>query len=130
MPRPEKAGRRRGSPNMLTRNVRRVIETAADRIGGVDRLVAWIMESPENEKIFWSVMYLKLLPLKLMGSGENGEFELDVNVKLSHEEMARELQARGLPLHIFGADTPLLPEAGPPRLIVDNAEMLIAANED
>jgi hypothetical protein len=37
------------------------IEMVADELGGVDRLVAWVRESPQNERIFWGTVYPKLI---------------------------------------------------------------------
>ena len=123
-PRPEKAGRRPGSANKLTRSVRQVLETAADRIGGVDRLVEWIQEEPQNERLFWSVMYIKLLPLKL-----HGEIELN-DVRLSREELARQLAERNLPFHMFGADVPLLQVCNGADLDAEQSNGKIAENSE
>jgi hypothetical protein len=60
-------GRARSKDSMAARET---IALAADRLGGVDRLVAWVQEDPGNEKTFWSSLYPKLLPLQL--SGEDG----------------------------------------------------------
>jgi len=49
--------------NKLQRAAKEAIEMAADEIGGVDRLVAWIREDKQNERIFWGTVYPKLLPL-------------------------------------------------------------------
>lgn len=56
-------GRAKGSMNKLQRAAKEAIEMAADEIGGVDRLVAWIREDKQNERIFWGTVYPKLLPL-------------------------------------------------------------------
>ena len=58
-------GRKAGTLNKITVAVKDVIAMAAKRIGGLDRLVKWINESPENERLFWSHMYMKLLPLQI-----------------------------------------------------------------
>lgn len=65
------AGRPKGSQNKVTKAAKEVIAEAAERIGGVDRLVDWARESPENEKAFWSQIYPKLLPLQVSGDKEN-----------------------------------------------------------
>ena len=52
--------------------VREALSLAADRIGGPDALVKWIRRDRENERIFWSVIYPKLLPLKVDGEVEMG----------------------------------------------------------
>ena len=110
-PRPEKAGRKPGGLNRQTLAVRSAIEAAACEIGGVDRLVAWIKESAENEYVFWSSMYLKLLPIRVMGSGERGEIEL--NVRITEDELLRKLRERGLPTFVLGADKPLVDDDPP-----------------
>ena len=58
-------GRKAGTFNKITVAVKDVIAMAAKRIGGLDRLVKWINESPENERLFWSQMYMKRLPLQI-----------------------------------------------------------------
>jgi hypothetical protein len=42
-------GRKAGVLNKTTVAARDMIATAADRIGGLDRLVEWINESPETK---------------------------------------------------------------------------------
>ena len=56
-------GRPKGSPNRLQKAAKDAIEEAAHRLGGVDRLVSWAQEAPENERVFWGTVYPKLLPL-------------------------------------------------------------------
>jgi hypothetical protein len=94
-PRPPNAGRRAGTPNKRTVEVRSVLEAAAREIGGLERLVAWIKEDRQNERDFWVCMYMKLLPVQVQGSGEHGEIEL--SVKIPREELARKLEEHGLP---------------------------------
>jgi hypothetical protein len=110
-PKPANGGRKAGTPNRRTVEVRQVIQQAAHQIGGVDRLIAWIKADPENEKIFWAQMYLKLLPIRVMGSGEHGEIEL--NIRIAQDELARRLEERGLPTFILGSEKPLLDDATP-----------------
>lgn len=64
-------GRPKGSPNKVTKAAKDIIADAADRLGGVDRLVAWAKEDAKNEHAYWSQIFPKLLPLQV--SGENGE---------------------------------------------------------
>lgn len=63
-------GRVKGTPNKTTRLAKEAIAIAADRLGGEDRLVDWVKEDPSNEKVFWSQIYTKLLPVQLETSGE------------------------------------------------------------
>src|SRR4051812_33451312 len=99
-------GREKGTPNKRTVEVRPVIQAAAREIGGAERLVAWIKESPQNESLFWTTMFTRLLPVRVEGSGAGGEIE--VNVKLTQEELSRRLAERGLPLTVFGVEKPVL----------------------
>jgi hypothetical protein len=56
-------GRPKGQPNKITTAAKTVVAEAASRLGGVDRLVQWAKESPENEKAFWVSIFPKLIPL-------------------------------------------------------------------
>jgi hypothetical protein len=103
---PKLAGRRAGTPNRRTVEVRRVIHAVAKRLGGEDRLYEWVMESPENERVFWSSMYIKLLPVRIQGTGERGEIELSVTHKIERDELSKRLEERGLPVTVFGVDKP------------------------
>lgn len=61
-------GRPKGAKNKSTVAVKEAITMAADKLGGVDRLVTWAKEDPANERVFWSQMYTKLLPHQVEGS--------------------------------------------------------------
>lgn len=63
------AGRPKGSQNKVSASAKAVIAEAADMLGGVDRLVNWAKEAPENEKAFWATIYPKLIPVQLSGEG-------------------------------------------------------------
>jgi hypothetical protein len=69
---PNRAGRPKGAINKTSASAKAVIEQAATELGGADRLLAWALEAPENEKAFWAQIYPKLLPLQVHGSGEGG----------------------------------------------------------
>lgn len=111
-------GRAKGTPNKRTVNVRNAIESAAYRLGGVNRLVEWVRECPENERIFWGTMYMKLLPYLVQGTGPAGEIELRLKVKQG--DVNRALENRGMSPAIFGAVTPKLIENQP----VDEIEIV------
>lgn len=61
-------GRPKGSKNKTTTIAKEAIALAAEGVGGTDRLIAWVKEGPDNERIFWSQMYTKLLPHQVEGS--------------------------------------------------------------
>src|SRR4051812_33719121 len=105
-PKPQTSGRRAGMRNRRTVEIRGVIQAVAREIGGAERLVAWIKEDALNERLFWSTMYIRLLPVRVQGTGEHGEIELDVKIK--QEDLAKRLEARGLPTSVFGTDKPTL----------------------
>ena len=64
---PKTGGRKKGTPNKLTVGVKDAIAAAADALGGVEALVAWVRANPKNEYAFWTQIYPKLVPLKLQG---------------------------------------------------------------
>jgi hypothetical protein len=100
------AGRKVGAQNLYSRAVKWIISEAAHQVGGLDRLVAWIKESEVNERLFWTQIWPRLLPLQVQGTGARGELEL--TVKLTHEELLQRLRERGLPTSILGIDKPVL----------------------
>lgn len=63
-------GRPKGSPNKIQKAAKDAIAEAAQKLGGVNRLVEWAQEDAKNEHAFWATIYPKLLPLQL--TGENG----------------------------------------------------------
>lgn len=67
---PGNPGKPKGAVNKTTKSAKEAIALAAEKIGGVDRLVSWIQEDPANERVFWGTVYPKLLPLQV--SGEDG----------------------------------------------------------
>ena len=65
-------GRPRGARNKTTMAAREAIARAAAGLGGFTALMEWAQKSDENEKIFWTSIYTKLVPLKLDGELEMG----------------------------------------------------------
>lgn len=62
-------GRKKGTPNKTTQLAKDAIAHAAERLGGQERLAAWATETPDNERVFWSQIYTKLLPLQVTHDG-------------------------------------------------------------
>ena len=62
-------GRPKGSPNKLAKAAKDAIAEAAEQLGGVNRIVEWAKENPQNEKAFWSTIYPKLIPVQVTGEG-------------------------------------------------------------
>ena len=60
-------GRPKGALNKSTLIAKHAIATAAEKLGGTDRLVEWAKEDDKNESAFWTTIYPKLLPLQVAG---------------------------------------------------------------
>lgn len=58
-------GRPKGSVNKTTATAKEMIALAAEKLGGVTRMVAWAREAPENERAFWATMFPRLLPVQV-----------------------------------------------------------------
>ena len=65
----KKQGRPKGSPNKTTAIAKDAIASAAEGLGGAQRLIDWAKEDPKNEAAFWTSIYPKLLPLQVSGEG-------------------------------------------------------------
>ena len=65
-------GRPRGSRNKTTLAAKEAIALAAEGMGGVKALIAWAQANEQNERIFWSSIYPRLLPLKVDSEVEVG----------------------------------------------------------
>lgn len=85
------AGRPKGSVNKTTASAKAMIEAAAERLGGTDRMVAWAQEAPENERVFWGTIYPKLLPLQVHGPGDEGEHLVKVSADEAFARIANRL---------------------------------------
>jgi hypothetical protein len=64
-------GRPKGSRNRVTGVAKDIIAEAADRLGGVERLVAWAKEDAQNERAYWAQIFPKLLPLQVAGDPDH-----------------------------------------------------------
>lgn len=58
-------GRVKGTANKLTADARSGILYAAEKLGGMDRLVVWAQEDPKNEAQFWTAIYPKIIPREI-----------------------------------------------------------------
>lgn len=64
-------GRPKGSRNKVTGAAKDIIAEAANRLGGVDRLVKWAKEDAQNERAYWAQIFPKLLPLQVHGDPDH-----------------------------------------------------------
>ena len=69
-------GRPKGSVNKTTAMAKDMIAKAAEKLGGVERMVAWAQEAPENERTFWGSMFPRLLPVQV-ANAENETFRTE-----------------------------------------------------
>jgi hypothetical protein len=92
---PRRGGRARGTPNRVTLDVREAITLAADKLGGVRRLVAWAWRNNDNETVFWSRVWVRLLPTRVDGQ-----------VGFYSGEMPTEEESRQRMREIIGAIAP------------------------
>lgn len=83
-------GRKKGSLNKTTLEVKAALEEAFDKRGGVEALIAWSMESPDEFYKLWA----KLLPKDVTVTGGNGE-PLIIQVITSVPDAAKEPDANG-----------------------------------
>jgi hypothetical protein len=100
--RPAGAGRQPGSQNRLTIEMKEMLEAAVHEMGGLEGFVAWAKSSDERQDKFWEFA-MRLLPIQVQGSGKGGALV----VEIKQEDLARELEARGLPPLMLN-DMPLL----------------------
>jgi len=85
-------GRPKGSPNRVGKAARDVIAEAASRLGGVERMVEWAQEAPENEKAFWTMLYPKLVPLENYMTGpDGGPIQTSLTVEFVKAAVEREV---------------------------------------
>lgn len=61
------AGRKLGTPNVVTVEVKRAISLAFEGIGGVGSLTAWAKKNPA---LFYTKVWVKLLPHKITVEGD------------------------------------------------------------
>ena len=71
-------GRPKNSPNKTTTSAKAAIALAAEGLGGVKRLVAWAKASPENERVFWSTIYPRLVPHEVSGSADGAPISIAI----------------------------------------------------
>jgi hypothetical protein len=80
-------GRAKGTPNKITHDVRQNILDVADKLGGTARLLTWAKADPTNERIFWSQIYVRVLPkeIKAEVSGPASSVVPVINLTLNHD---------------------------------------------
>ena len=74
---PVSPGRPKGAPNKTTQALKDMILSALDKSGGVSYLVE---QAATNPNAFMSLVG-KVLPMTVMGAGEDGSHLVTINVK-------------------------------------------------
>lgn len=77
-------GRKKGSLNTRTKEVKEAIELAFDKLGGVDALVRWGKKRPD---IFYGQVWPKLLPLQVNGTLNVNQIIVEID---GHNDKAAE----------------------------------------
>lgn len=67
---PPNAGRKKGTLNKVTQNVKEIYELAFERLGGASAFVEWANRTNENRTEFYK-MFSKLLPRDVNLLGDN-----------------------------------------------------------
>ncbi len=75
---PKTGGRQKGSVNKTTAIAKDMIAEVANRLGGAERMLAWVQLEEKNEAAFWTSIYPKLLPLQVSGEGEGGAVIVEI----------------------------------------------------
>jgi hypothetical protein len=65
-------GRPKGVTNKATALAKDAIAQAAEGLGGAARIIAWAKEDEANERVFWSQIYTKLIPVQTELTGKDG----------------------------------------------------------
>jgi hypothetical protein len=68
---PGNPGKPKGATNKTTKSAKEAIALAAEGLGGVDRLISWAQEDPQNERAFWGTIYPKLIPVQVSGDPDS-----------------------------------------------------------
>jgi len=71
-------GRPKGSPNKTTALAKQAIAEAFDKLGGVEALVNWAKSDPDYRKVFYSQIWVKILPLQVTGD-DGGPLQIVLN---------------------------------------------------
>lgn len=66
---PKTGGRKKGTPNRLTKAIKEAVVEAFEKAGGVDYLLSVAREDPRT----FCTLVGKAMPLQIEGTGENGE---------------------------------------------------------
>ena len=95
-PRHKKAGRRKGTPNKVTLQIRDILEQAFEGVGGMETFVAW---GKKNPALFYS-LWIKILPknFEIAGVG-GGAIQSEVSVKFINEPDKQETLIRRMIEH-------------------------------
>jgi hypothetical protein len=79
-------GRRAGTPNKMTAEVKQILARCFEDIGGYEAFVKWVKSSPKRLDTFYTKMWIKLLPMNI--APERPEDHKDVVYKSPAEVRA------------------------------------------
>ena len=102
---PPGAGRAPGQANHRTLECKTIFEAATKMMGGAKGLMEWAQRNNENETIFWSIMFMKLIPVQVQGEIQTTN---ELVVSVTKDDLAKKLEEHGLPPLMYERDVPLL----------------------
>ena len=68
----DRIGNRKVASRARPRATKEQLALAVERMGGVDGLVKWARRTRENERVFWTILLPRLLPLTAESEVEMG----------------------------------------------------------
>jgi hypothetical protein len=64
-------GRKAGTSNKTTQAAKEAIAEAYEKMGGTPALVDWAQKNDDNRKVFYSIIWPKIVPLAVGGDPDN-----------------------------------------------------------
>ena len=95
-PRPPNAGRKKGTPNKVSKSAKEAYVEVFERLGGADGLFTWARQDPGNLRDFYNWHSNKLIPTEKDVRVEIGDAEKLKTMSL--EELEAMAKAAGLDL--------------------------------
>lgn len=95
---PAGSGRKAGTPNLITRDVKEMIITALNNVGGADYLT---LQAKKNPVAFMTLLG-KIIPKDVSVTSRDNQIDFSIHdAELTKDELKEELAKRGLPTSVF-----------------------------
>jgi hypothetical protein len=83
-----RGGRKKGTPNKMTKLAKEQIAEVAGMLGGAERMYQWVKQDPLNERVFWSSIYTKLLPRQIGGDPDGSALQVVIHTGFVYDDDA------------------------------------------